>query len=391
MTFSQGESTLAEGVDEADRGIVRVIGETGQGYSTGTGFVINSDGLIVTNYHVVEGSNKIIIAYNDDAGNSQIFAARIIARNKINPDVAILDAGPIDRKPLSIQFKHLQKGSTVFAFGFPGVADMSTQTDSTFFESTMTKGIFSRAAKFKEGEQIQHSAIISQGNSGGPLDNTCGRVIGVNTYTAVDKTTKGNATGFGYAFHAQSLVRFLRTNNVEFEVVNQECSETELAPEKNRDSAPPASANFLTVIGIALAFVIFVLFLFMRQSHTPTFKDATDSNKASLRPPQKWLLEAEHRGLYELSATLDETKFSSVAPFVIGRSSRCDLIIPDEAASREHLMLFFEAGELFCKDLNSSNGTKLNGIKLSSHRASRIASPAELLIGRLRLTIINVS
>ena len=139
----------------------------------GTGFIIKSNGLIVTNNHVVEQAD--IIKVQLDNSSNVFYEAKIIGRDK-RTDVALIKIE--SKKPLPVaplgSSKDLQVGEWVAAFGNPyGHAH------------TMTKGIISAIGR-EIGEInkipfIQTDASINPGNSGGPLVNTQGYVIGVNT------------------------------------------------------------------------------------------------------------------------------------------------------------------------------------------------------------------
>lgn len=172
----------------------------------GTGFIISSDGLIVTNKHVVsdtEAKYKVVIG-------EETFEVSNIYRDPIN-DLAILK---IDQSNLvSVELgdsDHLKVGQTVIAIG----------TALGEFRSTVTKGVISGlgrgitasgvgVASEKLENVIQTDAAINSGNSGGPLFNSSGQVIGVNVATSQN----GQSIGFALPINLvkESVTNFRNT------------------------------------------------------------------------------------------------------------------------------------------------------------------------------------
>lgn len=142
---------------------------------TGSGFIISSDGYIVTNYHVVEESRKVEVTLTD----GRTFAARVVDGNK-DADVAVIK---INAKGLPVaqlgDSSKLRQGDWVTAIGNP-----------YGFDHSVTAGVVSalgrriddeRGGTLATGDLIQTDAAINSGNSGGPLINMDGEVIGINT------------------------------------------------------------------------------------------------------------------------------------------------------------------------------------------------------------------
>ncbi len=142
---------------------------------TGSGFIWDDSGHIVTNYHVVEGSDKVSVTLS----NQTSYPATVIGIAP-NKDLAVLkvDATYDNLKPLPLgRSYNLKVGQSVFAIGNPFGLDQ-----------TLTTGVISalgREIKSKNGtpisDVIQTDAAINPGNSGGPLLNSSGRLVGVNT------------------------------------------------------------------------------------------------------------------------------------------------------------------------------------------------------------------
>lgn len=144
--------------------------------SSGTGFAISSDGYIVTNYHVVEGANKISI--RGVKGNfSRIYSAEIVVVDK-NNDLAIVrindpDFTTLGIIPYTITNTIADVGNSVYALGYPLRATMGD-------EVKLTNGIISSKTGFQgDITTYQVSVPLQPGNSGGPLFNSEGNVIGI--------------------------------------------------------------------------------------------------------------------------------------------------------------------------------------------------------------------
>jgi S1-C subfamily serine protease len=156
----------------------------------GSGFLIDTAGHILTNYHVVQGAQTIEVTLGDQSR----FKAKLIGADSRN-DIALIKIEPKDRKLTPLQLgdsRNLLVGQRVLAIGNP-----------FGFQSTLTTGIVSslgRTVQTSEStfidEAIQTDAAINRGNSGGPLLNSHGEVIGINS--AIYAPT-GTTAGIGFA------------------------------------------------------------------------------------------------------------------------------------------------------------------------------------------------
>ena len=165
-------------------------GPSRRAQSLGSGFIIDGAGIVVTNNHVIENADEIsVILANDES-----FEAEVIGRDA-KTDIAVLRIEPGDSKLISVSFGNsdgLRVGDWVMAIGNPfGLG------------GTVTAGIVSaRGRDIGSGpydDFIQTDASINRGNSGGPLFNLDGEVIGINT--AIFSQT-GGSVGIGFAISA---------------------------------------------------------------------------------------------------------------------------------------------------------------------------------------------
>ncbi|HET9917992.1 MAG TPA: DegQ family serine endoprotease [Candidatus Binatia bacterium] len=154
--------------------------------SLGSGFIIDSDGSILTNNHVVENASKIVVKLSDD----QEYEAKVVGRDA-KTDIAVIKINAKSSLPAANfgDSDNLEVGEWVVAIGNPFGLD-----------STVTSGIVSAKGRhIGQGPYdnfIQTDASINPGNSGGPLINLRGEIVGINT--AIFSRTGGNM-GIGFA------------------------------------------------------------------------------------------------------------------------------------------------------------------------------------------------
>jgi serine protease Do len=188
--------TVRELVNQLGEAVVQVRTPSG----LGSGFIINEDGFLMTNFHVIEGETEISVeVYHQTGGELERKSykqVRIIAINKFG-DMALLKIEDKDAP----KFKYVLLGSAdalsvgegVFAVGSP-----------LGLERTVTEGILSTKTRQMAGElYLQTTAQINPGNSGGPLFNLRGEVVGITNM----KITFGE--GLGFAIPVESVKYFL--------------------------------------------------------------------------------------------------------------------------------------------------------------------------------------
>src|SRR5262245_5589596 len=167
--------------------------------SVGSGFVIDPDGYILTNAHVVSGAQRVQIVLPPVNADGSLTAAlstkmtmvpaRIVGVTS-EIDLAVLKVDGVKLPALALEsYKKVRQGETVFAFGSPGG-----------LRNTLTHGMVSAVARQTDPDSpliyIQTDAPINPGNSGGPLVNVHGEVVGVNTFIL---SQSGGNEGLGFA------------------------------------------------------------------------------------------------------------------------------------------------------------------------------------------------
>ena len=189
---------------------ITISGQTtsryGYGYTyqaSGSGFIITSDGYILTNYHVIEGSEKVTVA----TYNNETYDAKVIGYDESN-DIAVLKIDAEGLKPVTLgDSNSLRVGDTVLAIGNP-------LGELTF---SLTRGIvsaLSRSVAMSSGSTmslIQTDCAINSGNSGGALFNEYGEVIGITNakYSSSGYSGEASIDNIGFAIPINSVNRIV--------------------------------------------------------------------------------------------------------------------------------------------------------------------------------------
>jgi putative serine protease PepD len=181
-------------------GVVSVETQTATGGATGSGFVLDKDGYILTNEHVVDGAQTVRVRFAE----GQPVSARVVGSDT-SSDLALLkiDPGAHALTPLTLgSSKTLKVGQSAIAIGSP-----------YRLEGTLTTGVISAIGRSIESPNhfpidgaVQTDAAINPGNSGGPLLDSSGRVIGINAQIA---SSTGANDGVGFAIAIDTAKQIL--------------------------------------------------------------------------------------------------------------------------------------------------------------------------------------
>lgn len=175
--------------------------ETAQGY--GSGVLISADGMIVTNYHVIEGADSVLVTTEDGTQ----YDASVLGADS-NLDLAVLKIDGKDLPYLSFaDSDQVQVGDMAVAIGNPLGSE---------FANTVTDGIVSgidREISSENGDigYIQTNAAINNGNSGGALLNGQAQLIGINSLKVSSSGMMSNVEGMGFAIPSNTVLEFVNS------------------------------------------------------------------------------------------------------------------------------------------------------------------------------------
>ncbi len=436
--------------------VVRIVSMFGEDGATGTGFVINSQGVVVTNHHVVHD-----YIYHEDTDTVEYFAADdlyVFPNNSdsyfdaelvwasVDYDLAILKVDHLTSPSITISGAELLVGEDVWAVGFPGEADSG---DDWAANVTVTDGVVSRMYNGSWGDTpaelliIQHTAEVNPGNSGGPLFDDCGRVIGVNTQaalTVIGDIRVPSATGIYWSSHFSVLERLLRQHGIEYQSDATACVATQAQTDEDsaeaRETAEAAEAtaqraeeeakglsalmekyknlagawgavvSVLVLVAIALSLrkprerVIRMMNeaskIVSRRSSRPVSgqpsqaRDVVESRMGSeIAPTGGIVLAGFGTNGVSLRLKVERARLATERlGLTFGRADEfVDLVIDDASISRRHVRFSLEGEQICIEDLNSSNGTRLNGTQIHAFKKCPINVGDLVVIGIFELRV----
>lgn len=409
-------------VKDARQGIVRVvcISKEEDGAWTGSGFAVGTAGqpvsMFVTNHHVIAENPDgvfIVLDYVGDGGT--IIPAAVVATSE-SPDLAILQiATPIsDRIPLTLlSAESVEVTQSVFALGFPSVADSLSdageELPSTIDDVTVTTGTVTREKVESSGMTcLQIDTVVNNGNSGGPLVNEDGYVVGINTFGAVNQDDGTRADGTNLAVYIDYVIAFFQENNIAFELASAGSSDSLLPgadgspfgqggepaggqqdqPSGGQQNQPSGEGTggadntgsddkwdaVYTAIGVGVVLIALICIVSMRRrkKHTSAGQPPPAAPSA---PPVQAQSSVQAGPGYKLAAEagLMAGEFYDIGNgIIIGRDpARCSLIFPADTpgVSACHCELRAVSQGVMLTDKGSSYGTFLeNGMRLTPNQ-----------------------
>lgn len=326
-------------------------------YGTGTGFGVGRSRedaqIFVTNNHVISDKQykpyDQVYIFVDNANlydESSVVPCRILYADP-QVDLAIIQAeAPIPgvgTLPLR-SAKEIKTGDDVYALGFPAIADeLADSNHYTVDDITVTDGIVSRRLQIGGVDYMAHTAKINHGNSGGPLIDTAGNVVGINTLGIADVE---NADLRCYAFDIDYAIDVLE--------------QLELPYTKAAGNVGGLSLAAAAAIGVGIAVVLVLAVVLLLRK------------KQSGKVP-KVLIQA-------ICGPLQGQSWELLTSLSIGRNPGENIVLPPDTSgiSRRHCLLARRGDQVTVTDLGSSYGTFLNGSRITANQPVAVPNGAVL-------------
>ncbi|MBY0305577.1 MAG: serine protease [Sphingomonas sp.] len=233
----------ADDISAAGRGVVRIVTIASAdsevvGFGHGSGFAI-APNRVVTNAHVVELAarypDNVVIGVVPSEGDKS-YQGKLIAYDA-QRDLALIEFTGTRLPPLTLFPGAVTDGESVIALGYPGNVDVATAQSAADFIKPLgpvrSQGGFAGIRKLTGVQVLLHTAGIARGNSGGPLLDICGRVIGANS--AITKAEEGDSS-FGFAVADSELVAFLQEAKQPFAQTAAPCISADERLRQGRDA-----------------------------------------------------------------------------------------------------------------------------------------------------------
>ena len=263
----------------------------------------------------------------------------------------------------------------MYALGYPGAADYGSRA----LDATVTSGLIGRIFPSHNPEWnvtiVQHDAEINFGNSGGPLFDDCGRVIGVNSAGP----TETGARGINWASHIQEAIDILNARGIDFSSDGSPCelaSGAEAAAEAKETAVEAKESVRLTntLVAVVTVVALVALGLALRKPRQEIIRVAGQV-AGKMAEPLSRLSQSVRRKKPAIALTGFDVQGRKVAiklsradlnqqqgGFTVGRHPLLvDHALEGERLSRRHARFSGSNGSIFVEDLNSSNGTSVNG------------------------------
>lgn len=449
--FAPADATPPDAVEVTGPSVVKIVvmlvnPRTGEfRVGSGSGVIVDNTGHILTNWHVVHaapGFDRFVLVATE-ASKSPVLAE--IVEEYFDQDLAILKTEKAVGPAASLAAELPVEGRRVRALGFPGSAanDKAAEIQALFgrrdltldqkvgpfsqiaFDNirlSSTSGDFSNARNRRWEQRstsspalkiLQHQAALNPGNSGGPLFDECGRVVGINTQRALEGESSF-AAGIYLASSIQEAIPKLRDHNVRFHQAPGTCNGWK----------PPEELQMQTVVlGFAtLSSLVIAVFAVTRRPvraslsrlvSRPVPKSGGDSsghrkpNPSSQSPsfnrPHQPMSPAAApqvaQGAILSGTSSDDGRMvrveidpqlagASADGFVIGRvAALCHVVLDDNLVSKRQARLFWSEGYLMIEDLYATNPTIVNGEPLVPYSPRSLRTGDQILLGNTELSV----
>ncbi len=402
-----------------------LVFDKGDEVSTGTAFVVgkrNGKLVVATNQHVVADRvlDEAVVAFRKDGNDIEVRDATVVWEDPAL-DLALLDVTDMKAKPMVFYVPQPAQGEEVFALGFPSLVEdlksMSALADlfsggkrgvvkdkggvaSRAVESSLSRGGVRRVVKGKwdpgapvdEFWIVEHDVNLGPGNSGGPLVNDAGQVVGINTMIASESRISGAVRK---SSHSTVLVDAMR----KFGVSPRVASSRGLWAAVSWTNLLLAAAAAAVAVAVTLTVLrkpelireTYTQFL-RRTPPSPPTTAARQSEfsviggQSSVKGTGRWCLEGinPEKG-QDPNVRLFFGAHDGDKVIVGRRKDVVHLYVANGSISGQHLALRPEGNKVWVEDRNSSNGTKVNGIKLAAFKPMAADSGARIELGEVKL------
>jgi hypothetical protein len=424
VAMAAGGARAEFDIDLVKNSVIRIFvqktrdGRTGRW--SGSGFVINDQGYVATNHHVINGAERIEVP---DGDWKKILTAEVVW-SSADVDLAVIRVKGLKRPAVPLAVPEPKRGSAVWAVGFPGPGDSMVRRAEgrPSLVATVTSGVVGKI--FIGGHKtdrktfrrmIQHSAEANAGNSGGPLFNGCHEVIGVHTYgkrtilvvtkdkrTGKDIAVGRTAHGIFNGSHVSVLIENLKAQKIAYTPATSICTAA-----LSGATLPImiyvyiAAATLLGSVGILLALrkprerivkVVETYSQMIRRKRGEMAAVGQERPRISNRPVAPhaetavpgWHFDgydSEGRGI-EFVLKEGELARSSEG-FLLGRQEALvNYVISDRSVSRRHARVVALGKDIGIVDLDSTHGTWVSGRKLAPNaEPAMIESGARVALG----------
>lgn len=422
----------ADELDEAEIGVVKIFASSYgrfnryKGTGTGSGFVINDLGYIATNSHVISDATVFYVVADGGSVSRDVVTKQsnaTVIDSDPDLDIAILRINdPSAFQPATLTSVLPAKGEPVYAVGFPGKAeegDLTTQM--LVVDATITTGVLGRNSygpwrqNGRSLNKVQHNADVSWGNSGGPLKDECGRVIGINTRISLEAI--GNSTtvvpGVNFASNISELFKMLDVHGIDFEAFDTPCISMAVRSAEDLDDIQRTLRWTLLSGAAALGAILLSGVMLLRrprervvqvvESYSHALRRSGQGNPPPLRQTETALpqmpgrvaavapspsvrLIGRAKGGKEI--LIDMSVVDLRRGVVVGRSSnQPGYEIDDDSVSRKHAEFRMDEKRLHIRDLGSTNGTFLNSKRISPDRIEKLRIGDEVKLGAVALKV----
>ena len=380
---SRGYTLLPDGKG----GVLTLFAQGGRLYlllGHGSGYLVSKRGHIVSNDHVVRAAVPDALA---QFGRPEIFVLQSLQPElKLLPgrtvfgneakDLAVIQADGLDGTPLKLADpEHIQVTMPVFSIGFPGASDdvaaeRGFGDPEGFVTPVIAEGTVKRRFIGTAGTRfLEHHAPITHGNSGGPLINRCGQVVGTNEggHSQQQNTVM--------AVSNEELAPLLEHYGIPYTAARGECADA--AAEQAAGLQRRLYALMVLVLAATGGGWLYLLRLRRRLNHGGTVPPDKPQPPQHPAPPKTPPAAANGLSRTAGSAVLEPLHpagrtiaMDTGDSLIFGRSADADIVLGQPQVSAHHLRLSCGAGSLNAEDLSSTNGSYLNGRRFTRTTAA---------------------